>query len=168
MIEEFDRYDLGAPPSLRTLIERRGNIDEDFDDFSPPTANSGGGNPGLLIYRADGTQEFFARADIMTGYDASTDANWSLEFAVSGNALVAFSTTAPVGTTATERFDNDASASPPEVQTYYRIPVIRTITIDVDGTPTDFKFRWDITGIYRENIVCNGAKGATVELLQIG
>jgi hypothetical protein len=126
--------------------------------------DGGNENPGLLVYRADGTQEFFAASDILIDYDAGADDNWSLEFEVSSSALVAFSTTEPVGTTSTERYDNDASADPPDVQTYYRIPVIRTITVGGDA----IKFQWDISGIYRENIFCDGAKGATVELTRIG
>lgn len=129
---------------------------------------SSGTGPGLLIYRADGTQEFFDGNDVLAGYVASTDANWSLEFAVSAGKLVAFSTTAPEGVTDTDRFDNDAGASPAVAQTVYRIPVIRTISITVGGSPVNIKFQWNINGIYRENIVCNGSKGATVELLKIG
>lgn len=125
-------------------------------------------DPEVIVYRADGTQEYFAEESILTGYDPDTHANWSLEFAVSAGRLVAFSTTAPVGTSdmtaGKERFDNDAGASPVAVQTYYRIPVIRTFTI----SSVDTKFQFAIGGIYRENIVCNGSKGATVELLKIG
>lgn len=124
------------------------------------TGTSGGSNPGLLVYRSDGTQEFFSVDDILTGYDPSEDTDWSLQFAVSGGALVAFSTTAPVGVASTIRYDGNASADPVEAQTFYSIPVIRTIA--------DVVYTWDITGIYRENIVCDSTRGPIVELIKIG
>lgn len=123
----------------------------------------GQSNPGLLIYRANGTQEFFPAADILVGYNASTDDNWSLSFAVSNSQLVAFSTTAPVGTSAMptgeERFDGNALANPVEAQTYYRIPVVRTIS--------SVKYAFDITGIYQEDIFCAGSRGGIVHLIKI-
>lgn len=121
-------------------------------------------DPAVIVYRADGAQEYFAEESILAGYDPDTHDNWSLEFAVAAGKLVAFSTTAPVGTSSTVRFDNDAGASPAVAQTVYRIPVIRTITV----SSVDTKFQFAVGGIYRENIVCNGSKGATVELLKIG
>ncbi len=133
--------------------------------FDRSTAGAGGqGKPGLLIYRANGDQEFLDASAPLDGYDPDNDDNWSLSFAVSSSALVAFSTTAPSGTSAMpagkERFDGDSSADPVEDQTYYRIPVVRTIGSD--------KFTFDITGIYRENIVCVGSRGPSVELVKIG
>lgn len=177
------RRDISALRNI--IVQRSGSSDTvsigqdsmtiNLQNFPKSTGGVGGGggagNPGLLIYRADGTQEFILIADVFKGqltpsgdYDPDTDANWSLNFAVTTGALVAFSTTAPYGTSAMplgeERFDGDASADPVEDQTYYRIPVVRTIDT--------VKYTYDIAGIYRENIFCAGSKGAIVELIKIG
>lgn len=130
--------------------------DRSIDSFAPtPQAEAvSSGNPGMLIYRADGTQELLSSEDILADYDSEDD--WSIEFAVSSGALVAFSTTAPSGTTATDRWTLDGS----DDQDTYRIPVIRTIS----GTT----YTYDINGIYRENTFCGGADGPLVELIRIG
>ena len=120
-----------------------------------PGAAGGDTNPGILIYLADGTQEFIPNSEI---YPTTDEANWSLEFAVSFSGLVAFATTAPFGTANTTRFDGDESAA--QSQTYYRIPVIRTIS--------GVKYTFDIGGVYRENIFCSGSKGPIAELVRIG
>lgn len=131
-----------------------------------PTASTsvggGGGssNPGLLIYRSDGTQEFFAIEDVLTGYDPDTHTQWSLKFEVAASALVAFSTTAPVGVSSTDRWTLDVS----DDQDSYSIPVIRTIGTGESAVTYEF----DIAGIYRENIFCAGSDGAIVELIKIG
>lgn len=122
---------------------------------------SSAGNPGLLIYRAgETTPDFIAAADILEDYDASEDDDWSIEFAVASSKLVAFSTTAPTFVSDTALYDGDVSADPVEAQTFYRIPVVRTIGGE--------KYTWNVTGIYRENIFCAGSKGAIVELIRIG
>lgn len=122
--------------------------------------SSGKGNPGLLIYRADGTQEFVPQEDILDSYN--DDDNWSLSFGVTNTKLDAFSATAPSGTSSMpsgeERFDGNAD--PVVDQTYYRIPVIRTID--------SIKYSFNITGIYQEDIFCSGSKGPIVHLIKIG
>ena len=110
---------------------------------------------GLLIFRADGTQEFIPNSNILAGYNSSNDANWSLQFAVTFTRLVSFGTTAPFGTSATDRFDGDAG----NAQTFYRLPVIRTVG--------GIKQKLSVGGVYRENIVCVSGV-PIVELLKIG
>jgi len=128
------------------------------------------GNPGLLIYRADGTVEFFDKGDILTGYDPDPEGaahtDWSLEFKVENGALKSFEEDddKPVGTDATPRYDGDSSVYPEEPQTFYRIPVIRTLTIGEEEVVK----RYNIAGIYRENIFCDADKGPIVELIPIG
>jgi hypothetical protein len=120
-------------------------------------------SPGLLIYRAGETDpDYISIADVLEDYDDDDD--WSLEFGVTSGKLDDFTTTAPAGVTDTELYDGDASADPVESQTYYRLPVIRTVEIDGDDEIT----QWPISGIYRENIFCAGSKGAIVELIRIG
>jgi len=163
---DFGPFDNGPPTIPVTLNDlREGNIDDPFDDFSPDQlgASSSSSNPGLLFYLSDGTTYFFPKSSIFGGddfsysYDSEVDENWSIEIAVSGGALDL--STPPIGTSATERYDGDAFAVPVESQSFYRIPVIRTIDEE--------KLIFRAGGIYRENVMCDIAKGPIVELIKI-
>ena len=145
-------------------------------------------SPGILIYRGSESGFFLPYKEIFVGeesrYDHSADDNWSLEFSVDEFGRIAdLNTNPPFGTSAmddgegtegTERFDGDASAvdesdePDPIPQTYYRIPVIRTVEIPDGEGVAERKIHFDIGGIYRENIKCAGQRGRIVELLRIG
>lgn len=140
----------------------------DWDDPASVVAGAGfgegsstTGSPGIYLRRTNGTWTYVSNADIIDGYNPGTDNNWSLRFAVSGGALTA---AAPTGTTSTTPYDGNAFADPIEAQTFYSLPVVRTIT--VGGVST--KFQWDVAGIYRENIFCDTTLGPIVELIKIG
>ena len=145
-------------------------------------------SPGILIYRGSESGFFLPYKEIFVGeesrYDHSADDNWSLEFSVDEFGRIADLNTNPPfgtsemddgeGTEGTERFDGDASAvdesdePDPIPQTYYRIPVIRTVEIPDGEGVSERKIHFDIGGIYRENIKCAGQRGRIVELLRIG
>lgn len=129
--------------------------------------NLGGGNAsiGLLIYRSgQTTPDFIPSEDIFGGssytyeYDPENDDDWSLEFGVTNGFLDDFTTSPPVGDSGTDLYDGDISV--PTSQSFYRIPVIRTI----DGEKLEF----NVSGIYRENRFCAGSKGGMTELIKIG
>jgi hypothetical protein len=142
------------------------------------------GDPGLFIYLGDDEGYFIPNSQVMDGYDPGEDENWSLQVEVEDGRIADLDANPPFGTSAmddgagtegTERYDGDASTvdgvsgdPDPTPQTYYRIPVIRKKTLTIDGDPVDRKLRWDINGIYRENIKCAGNRGRIAELLKIG
>jgi len=143
----FDKAE-GASIKESSGIELFSDGDLSGDNNQQPSR--GGEGPGLLIYFADGSSEFISSASVLSGFDSESQSNWSLSFNVSSSQLVASSAS---GTSETDRFDSDP-------QTYYRIPVARTISGDL--------VVFDISGIYRENIFCAGEEGPIVELLKIG
>jgi hypothetical protein len=121
----------------------------------------GVGLEGFWIYQGNTLLGSVGIVTALDGWDPDAEAptdpdGWSLEFAVSGSALVDWETTAPVGTYETDLYDGDASADPVEPQTVYRIPMRR------DG-------EWICRGgVFRENLIVRGAAGPSVELLRIG
>lgn len=137
------------------------SAEDEIPTWIPGGGGGGGGLEGFLIFRGNTLLGSISIVTAVTGWDPAAVApdnpdNWSLQFAVSRSALVAFGTTAPVGTYDTDLFDGDASAVPVEAQTFYRIPMRRGGTWICRG------------GVYRENIFCAGGKGPIVELLRIG
>lgn len=128
------------------------------------TRHLGGGGAagieGFTVYRKNTVLGTISIADAIAGWDPEEAVedpdNWSLEFAVSGSALVAFGTTAPDGVYDTDLFDGYASADPVEAQTFYRIPMRRGGEWICRG------------GVFRENIMCAGSNGPIVELVRIG
>ena len=119
-----------------------------------------GGNPGLFIYNRSEELFFFPIESVLEGYDPEENDNWSLEFKTDSFYLSDLNENPPFGTTSTERYDGDYSSAPFELQTFYRIPVVRTIGEE--------KYLFNISGIYREDLFCAGSKGSIMELIKIG
>src|SRR6056297_1234776 len=185
-LESMRRALIKASPAIGNHVGA--NIRQTDDGWSivvdPPKNKY---SPGILIYRGSGSGFFLPYKEIFVGeesrYDHSSDDNWSLEFKVENGRIADLNTNPPFGTSAmddgegtegTERFDGDASAvdesdePDPIPQTYYRIPVIRTVEIPDGEGVAERKIHFDIGGIYRENIKCAGQRGRIVELLRIG
>jgi len=120
----------------------------------------GGGGTHMLIYRAgQTTPDLVTISDIMDGYDPETHDNWFAEFKVENGRLkdpIGVGDE-PVGTSSTEIYDGDANADPIVDQTYFRVPTIITIS--------GKKYTFDISGVYRENVVCT-PDGPQAELIR--
>jgi len=185
-LESMRRALIKASPAIGNHVGA--NIRQTDDGWSivvdPPKNKY---SPGILIYRGSESGFFLPYKEIFVGeesrYDHSQDDNWSLEFKVEFGRIAGLNTNPPFGTSAmddgegtegTERFDGDASAvdgsdePDPIPQTYYRIPVIRTVEIPDGEGVAERKIHFDIGGIYRENIKCAGQRGRIVEFLRIG
>ena len=160
---EFDR--------LRLEVDRIAQEAQDADGLAmmmpqggrgiPEWVPGGGGESGLegfWVYEGNTLLGYVTIAQALDGWDpenVNAD-NWSLQFAVSSNlTLVAFGTTAPVGTYETDLFDGDANLDPPTLQQYYRIPMRR-------------QGQWICRGgVFRVNRVILSS-GPKVELMRIG
>lgn len=141
-----------------------------FDNWVP--GGGGGGVKGFTIYTRKHAMFHVTYQQAIENYDPEVHLNWSLEFAVnetdfqldnfegSGDPV---SISNPIGTQDVNIVSNieylhdaDASTDPATRQTYYRIPMLRDEKWVSKG------------GVYRENLVCAGEKGISIELLRIG
>lgn len=116
--------------------------------------------PLHIITLDNTTFTLFTDDEPFTNFDPSTNATWNLRFAVSNGKLSALSSSNPVGETGTTLYDGNYLNTPIIPQTFYRLPVARTVDSSVVTFP--------IGGVYRENRAFDIDKGVIVELVKIG